>query len=83
MKLICGAKVERVDADCIYYTKNGEEFRIGDADTLVFAAGYQKDPSVEELLKSCGVVYHMIGDAHVIGTIKSAVSEGYETAKHI
>lgn len=83
VKLICGAKVERVDADCIYYTKNGEEFRIGDADTLVFAAGYQKDPSVEELLKSCGVVYHMIGDAHVIGTIKSAVSEGYETAKHI
>lgn len=83
VKVVCKAKVERVDADHIYYSKDGEEYCIDDADTLVFAAGYQKDPSVEEMLKSSGLVYHMIGDAHTIGNIKSAVSEGYETAKNI
>lgn len=83
IRIICGAKVERVDADHIYYTKDGEEYCINDADTLVFAAGYRKDPSVEEMLKSSHSTYHMIGDANVIGNIKSAISEGYEAARQI
>ncbi len=83
VRMICGAKVERVDADCIYYKKDGEEYRITDADTLVFAVGYRKDASVEEMLKASHSTYHMIGDAHVIGNIKSAIAEGYEIGRLI
>lgn len=85
VELICSARAERVDANHIYYMKNGEEYCISDADTLVFAVGYQKDSSVimQSMLESCGNVYHMIGDAHTIGNIKSAISQGYETAKNI
>ncbi|MDE7310911.1 MAG: NAD(P)/FAD-dependent oxidoreductase [Eubacterium sp.] len=83
IQIVCGAKVGRVDAEHIYYSKGGKEYCIDDADTLVFAAGYQIDPSVEEMLKESGAVYHMAGDAHSVGNLKSAISEAYETAMRI
>lgn len=81
--MICNAKVERVEEDKIYYTQNGEQHCIGDADTLVFASGYKTDPSLEEMLKEAGVSYHIIGDAQKPGNIKDAILQGYETAKSI
>lgn len=83
IQMICSAKVEKVEADKIYYTKDGMEHCIDDADTLVFASGYRADPAMEEMLKEAGVVYHIIGDAVRAGNIKDAVSQGYETARHI
>lgn len=86
IQIVCGATVRRVDAEHIYYTlKENEEIEhcIDDADTLIFAAGYRIDPSMEEMLRESGAVYHMIGDAHIVGNIKSAISEGYETAMRI
>lgn len=81
VKFICNAKVEKVEEDKIFYTKDGVEHCINDADTLVFAVGYKTDPSLETMLKEAGVSYHIIGDANKTGTIKDAVSAGYETAK--
>lgn len=83
VQIVCGAKVERVDAEHIYYTKDGSEYCIDDADTLVFAVGYCIDPGMEEMLKESGVDYHMIGDARMVGNIKSAVAEGYEIGVRI
>ena len=83
VRMICGAKVERVDEECIYYRKDGEEYCIADADTLVFAIGYRKDASVEEMLKASHNTYDMIGDADTVGNLKSAVSQGYEVARRI
>ncbi len=81
VQMICSAKVERVDHDNIYYTKDGVEHCISDADTLVFAVGYKADAAVEEMLKESGAVYHLIGDAAKVGNIKDAVSAGYQLAK--
>lgn len=81
IEMICDAKVERVEEDKIYYSKNHTEYCIEDADTLVFAAGYRRADAVEEMLKEAGVTYHMIGDAEKPGNIKEAVSQGYEAAK--
>lgn len=83
IEIICNAKVEKVETETIYYTKEGKEFCISDADTLVFAAGYRNDSAMEDLLKECGMTYHMIGDAKKTGTIKDAVSEGYQIAKDL
>lgn len=83
VQMICSAKVERVDEDHIYYSKNGQEYCIDDADTLVFAAGYRIDPQLEETLKACGANYHLIGDAAKLGNIKDAVTCGYQAAKDL
>ncbi len=83
VQMICGAKVERVDETNIWYTKDGQEHCIPDADTLVFAAGYKPDPAVEEMLKAAGAVYHLIGDAVKTGNIKDAVTAGYQAAKDL
>lgn len=81
VEMICNAKVEKVDAENIYCTKGGQEYCISGADTLVFAVGYRNHPDTEEMLKECGMTYHMIGDAKKTGNIKDAITEGYQTAK--
>ena len=83
VELICGAKVERVDESAIVYTKDSQEHTISNADTLVLAVGYRSDPALEELLKECGMTYHIIGDAQKPGNLKDAITQGYETAKDL
>ena len=81
VQMICGAKVEKVDESSIWYTKDGQQHCIADADTLVLAMGYKADPALEEMLKAAGASYHLIGDANKVGTIKDAIGAGYETSK--
>ena len=81
VQMICGAKVEKVDESSIWYTKDGQQHCIADADTLVLAMGYKADPALEEMLKAAGASYQLIGDANKVGTIKDAIGAGYETAK--
>lgn len=79
----CRAKVISTTEDSITYEQNGQEYTISDADTLVFANGYHIDSSMEDMLKEVNVNYHLIGGGHKVGTIKDAVSEGYQTAKDL
>lgn len=83
IQMICSAKVEKVETDKIFYTKDGTEYCISDADTLVFASGYKTDPAMEEMLKETGASYHMVGDAVKAGNIKDAISQGYEAARQL
>ncbi len=83
IEMICNAKVERVEADKIYYTKDGAEHCIDDADTLVFACGYRPNPAVEEMLRAAKASYTIIGDAEKPGNLKDAISQGYEAAKSL
>ena len=83
VRIECSAKVERVEEDKIYYSKDGREICIDDADTLVFAAGYRPNPKAEEALKNAGVKYHLIGDADKMGSIKEAIKAGYDVAKDL
>ena len=83
IKIITSAKVESVTETEINYTLEGVTHTIKDADTLIFAAGYKKNPAVEEMLKESGLNYHMIGDAHEIGNIKTAITEAYNLTKDL
>ena len=66
-----------------WYEQDGIEHVISDADTLIFATGYHVDPTVEEVLKECGCVYHLIGDGHKPGNIKDAISEAWLVTKEL
>ena len=83
IKIITSAKVESVTETEINYTLDGVTHTIKDADTLIFAAGYKKNPAVEEMLEESGLNYHMIGDAHEIGNIKTAITEAYNLTKDL
>lgn len=83
VKIITSAKVDSVTETEIDYTQDDVTHTIKDADTLIFAAGYKKNPAVEEMLEKSGLNYHMIGDAHEIGNIKTAITEAYNLTKDL
>lgn len=83
VKIITSAKVDSVTETEINYTQDDVTHTIKDADTLIFAAGYKKNPAVEEMLEESGLNYHMIGDAHEIGNIKTAITEAYNLTKNL
>ena len=83
VRLICGAKVERVEKSAIHYTRDGQEHVITDADTLVLAVGYRPDGRLEELLKACGMICHIIGDGQKAGNLKDAITQGYQIARDL
>lgn len=83
VKIITSAKVDSVTETEINYTQDDVTHTIKDADTLIFAAGYKKNPAVEEILEESGLNYHMIGDAHEIGNIKTAITEAYNLTKDL
>lgn len=83
VKILVNAKVEAVEENKIRYSQNGIEYVIDDADTLVFASGYQTDESFENMLKKAKMTYHIIGDAHQVGNIKDAISEAYKVTRYI
>lgn len=83
IKIITSAKVESVTETEINYTQDDVTHTIKDADTLIFAAGYKKNPAVEEMLEESGLNYHMIGDVHEIGNIKTVITEAYNLTKDL
>lgn len=83
VKIITSAKVDSVTETEINYTQDDVTHTIKDADTLIFAAGYKKNPAVEEMLEESGLNYHMIGDAYEIGNIKTAITEAYNLTKDL
>lgn len=83
VKIITSAKVDSVTETEINYTQDDVTHTIKDADTLIFAAGYKKNSAVEEMLEESGLNYHMIGDAHEIGNIKTAITEAYNLTKDL
>lgn len=83
VKIITSAKVDSVTETEINYTQDDVTHTIKDADTLIFAAGYKKNPAVEEMLEESGLNYHMIGDTHEIGNIKTAITEAYNLTKDL
>ena len=70
------AKVERVDSDHIYYSQNGKEHVISEADTLVFATGYVPLPIQNDRIVQ-------IGDCDSVGNLKDAISSAYQATIHL
>ena len=70
------AKVERVDSDHIYYSQNGKEHVISDADTLVFDTGYVPLPIQNDRIVQ-------IGDCDSVGNLKDAISSAYQATIHL
>ncbi len=76
VKIELKAQVTAVDENKITYLKDGQEYTIDDADTLVFAIGYNPIAIDNDRV-------HVIGDSHKVGNLKDAISEAYELAKNL
>ena len=81
IRIESGAKVASVTEDTITFQRDGAEYVIKDADTLVFANGYHIDSAMEDMLKAADASYHLIGDGAKVGNIKDAISGAYEIAR--
>ncbi len=68
--------VTKVDETTITYEKNGQEYVIADADTLIFAAGYTPLPVAYEPVR-------LIGDCEKAGNLKDAISAAYTYARNL
>ena len=65
----------------VEYTKDGETKQIP-CDTVVIAAGFRSDHTLENELIAAGVDVKMIGEAKVSpGKIYTAVHEGFHAAR--
>jgi NADPH-dependent 2,4-dienoyl-CoA reductase/sulfur reductase-like enzyme len=83
IRIESGAKVTSVTENTIAFEKDGVEYTIRDADTLVFANGYHVDSAMEDMLKAAGASYHLIGDGAKVGNIRDAISGAYELARSL
>ena len=78
VKIELNAQVTKVDENTITYVKDNVEHTITEADTLIFAVGY-----APKKVEVNGENVHYIGDCEKVGTLKDAISQGYEVAKNI
>ena len=62
----------------ITYEKDGQEYHITDADTLIFAVGYAPNESREYRRES-----YFIGDCDKVGTLKDAIAAGHKLAEEL
>lgn len=74
VKIELNSTITKVDESVITYSKNGVEYTIDDADTLVFAVGYSPVPVAEKRA-------HVIGDCAKVGNLKDAITAAHEFAK--
>lgn len=80
VKIELNAQVTKVDETTITYEKDGQEYQITDADTLVFAVGYAPNKVENEAVEDR---IHFIGDCNQVGNLKDAIQAANQLAKEI
>lgn len=80
VKIELNAQVTKVDETTITYEKDGQEHQITDADTLVFAVGYEPNKVENEAVEDR---IHFIGDCNQVGNLKDAIQAANQLAKEI
>ena len=80
VKIELNAQVTKVDETTITYEKDGKEYQITDADTLVFAVGYAPNKVENEAVEDR---MHFIGDCNQVGNLKDAIQAANQLAKEI
>ena len=83
IRIESNAKVTSVTENTIAFQRDGMEYTIKDADTLVFANGYHVESAMEDMLKAAGANYHLIGDGAKVGNIKYAITGAWELARSL
>lgn len=81
MDIIVDAKTEKITAEYVEYSKDGETKQIP-CDTVVIAAGFRSDHTLENELIAAGVDVKVIGEAVTSpGKIYNAVHGGFHAAR--
>lgn len=80
IRIELNAQVTKVDETTITYEKDGKEYHIDDADTLIFAVGYAPN-KVESKMVDDRI--HFIGDCNKVGNLKDAIQAANKLAKEL
>lgn len=80
--VIASAKADKITDHSVEYTKEGKPGTIP-CDSVVMAAGFKVDRSLEAALKEADVNLHVIGNAKTPGLIFEAVHDGFFAALDI
>lgn len=80
VRIELNAQVTKVDKTTITYEKDGKEYHIDDADTLIFAVGYAPN-KVESKMVDDRI--HFIGDCNKVGNLKDAIQAANKLAKEL
>lgn len=80
VRIELNAQVTKVDETTITYEKDGKEYHIDDADTLIFAVGYAPN-KVESKMVDDRI--HFIGDCNKVGNLKDAIQAANKLAKEL
>ena len=76
VKLEVNSRITGVDETTITYQKDGREYVISDADTLIFAVGYAPAPI------DCTRA-HFLGDCDKVGNLKDAIAAAHNFARNL
>lgn len=80
VRIELNAQVTKVDETTITYEKDGKEYHIDDADTLIFAVGYAPNKVESKMLDDR---IHFIGDCNKVGNLKDAIQAANKLAKEL
>ncbi len=80
VRIELNAQVTKVDETTITYEKDGKEYHIDDADTLIFAVGYAPNKVESEMVDDR---IHFIGDCNKVGNLKDAIQAANKLAKEL
>jgi len=69
VKVLTNSKVSAISSSSVFM-QNGRSYP---ADTVVVAAGYHPENTLEEFLKGSRIPYAIIGDARIVGTIGDSI----------
>lgn len=80
IKIVTGAKVEKITDDSLIVQKQQGREEIKGLDFMVLAAGARPNNKLVDEIKAAGFEVHVIGDALEPRKILDAVHQGFETA---
>lgn len=80
--LVPNARAQRVDEKGLVVSVDGEERTIP-ADTVVTAIGYTSERSLENILRTSGTPYNVLGDAQRCSNIMYAIWDAFEVASQL
>jgi flavin-dependent dehydrogenase len=81
-KIHLGAKVTRIENNCVHFSKDGDEKTIPAA-SVVTAMGARADNALEAVLKDTGIACVMAGDSKGPRRILEAIHEGHRAGSEI
>ncbi len=82
VKIMTDTMVTKAENGIVYYKKGDIEGKIENVDILVVTIGLRSNRAFADELEG-KITYHLLGDAHKVGTALSNLQHAYDMCKHL